>query len=83
MLMKHGQAKEKQHIQTAEINFLRYMSGYYLRDRMRNGYIRVELGTFSINDKIEQRKQHLIIIHYKSNYNIYTVYSTFIYFILY
>ena len=34
---------EKQRIQTAEMNFLRYMSGYRLRDRMHNEHIRAEL----------------------------------------
>ena len=48
--------KEKQRVQTAEMNFLRHVSGYRLRDRMRNEHIRIELGIFSINDKIEERK---------------------------
>ena len=47
---------EKQHTQTAEVNFLRHVSGYRLRDRTRNEHIMAEPGIFSINEKREEKK---------------------------
>ena len=41
---------------TAEIRFLRPMTGYTLRDKKRSIDIREQLGIFNINDKLAQYK---------------------------
>ena len=44
-------------IQDEEMNFLRSVAGYILRDGKRNYYIKKELTIFSINDKIHYRNK--------------------------
>lgn len=49
-----------QEIRSAEMKFLRMCRGCTLRDEIRNEYIRLDLETYSVNDRIQQNRQEWI-----------------------
>ena len=55
---------DRRMIETAEMKFLRYVSGYTLRDHIKSDNIRKRLNIFSLNNRICELKnswhQHII-----------------------
>jgi hypothetical protein len=47
---------DRRKIETAEMKFLRRVTGYTLRDEVRNSTIRGELQIFNIGERIQSRK---------------------------
>jgi hypothetical protein len=52
--------KQRQKIETAEKKFLRNVSGYTLKDQIRNTVIRNELNIFSENNRIQNNRLNWI-----------------------
>jgi Zn-dependent metalloprotease len=48
---------DKRKIETAEMRFLRHVTGYTIRDEIINLTIRSELKILNINDKIKEKKK--------------------------
>jgi hypothetical protein len=50
--------EDRRIVEAAEMEFLKCVAGYTLKDQVRNDNIRQQLGIFNLNDTIQQNKKN-------------------------